>query len=221
MNKRLLIGFFVCSLLSPPLALGEVYQWVDEQGRVHFGNVPPKQQDVYRLGEINIMPLPRQVPEDSSAASTLPSVSAKNNLVPQNSTATLSNNNASSNKQELEGLIQGLLKRAEVARLLKTESMAVKPKSELPLTQPLESVTNTSRMPAESTSEVGKTIHRSETDSSNTKQAVVEKDADKCGVFNGFVNSYQRKVAEECPGPHCNVYKRSLKKHLLRQNRYC
>jgi len=48
-----------------------------------------------------------------------------------------------------------------------------------------------------------------------------QKNQEKCGVFTGFVNSYEIKVAEECPGPHCSVYKRSLKKYKLKQKHYC
>ena len=55
----------------------------------------------------------------------------------------------------------------------------------------------------------------------DAKNVSTKKDEEKCGVFTGFVNSYEIKVAEECPGPHCSVYKRSLKKYKLKQKRYC
>ena len=55
----------------------------------------------------------------------------------------------------------------------------------------------------------------------DTKSIATQKDVDKCGVFTGFVDSYEIKVAEECPGAHCSVYKRSLKMYKLKQKRYC
>ena len=46
-------------------------------------------------------------------------------------------------------------------------------------------------------------------------------DADKCGVFSGFVISYQMKVDDACPGAHCAVFKGGLRKYLRKQARYC
>ena len=48
-----------------------------------------------------------------------------------------------------------------------------------------------------------------------------EKDADKCGLFMGFVEEYKVKVKEGCPGAHCPVYKRQLKKYEAKEKRYC
>lgn len=39
-------------LVFPLLSHSEVYRWVDENGQVHFGSVPPKQQKPYKAGEI-------------------------------------------------------------------------------------------------------------------------------------------------------------------------
>lgn len=49
-----IIGF----CLLPWLAHGGVYQWVDKQGRVHFGNVPPQQQGEYEIGNIKYLSVP-------------------------------------------------------------------------------------------------------------------------------------------------------------------
>jgi len=49
MKKYLLIIGFC---LFPWLAHGGVYQWVDKDGRVHFGNIPPQQQEEYKTGNI-------------------------------------------------------------------------------------------------------------------------------------------------------------------------
>lgn len=63
--------------------------------------------------------------------------------------------------------------------------------------------------------EVDQTADKSTSDSKD------EKDADKCGVFTGFVSAYEVKVKDACPGSHCAVYKRSLKKYKLKKERYC
>lgn len=37
--------FFVLLLVLPSLAQAEAYRWVDEHGRVHYGQIPPKGAD--------------------------------------------------------------------------------------------------------------------------------------------------------------------------------
>lgn len=46
---RFLITLFL--LVFPLMAQSAVYRWVDENGQVHFGSVPPKQQSVYKSGD--------------------------------------------------------------------------------------------------------------------------------------------------------------------------
>jgi outer membrane biosynthesis protein TonB len=55
----------------------------------------------------------------------------------------------------------------------------------------------------------------------STLDSIDEKDADKCGVFTDFVTAYETKVKDGCPGSHCSVYKRNLKKYKLKKERYC
>lgn len=46
------IVVLILILLFPVLSHGEVYRWIDDNGQVHFGNVPPRVQEPYKPGEI-------------------------------------------------------------------------------------------------------------------------------------------------------------------------
>ncbi|HEC18566.1 MAG TPA: DUF4124 domain-containing protein [Gammaproteobacteria bacterium] len=54
--------FLVVCLFSlfSVIVQGAVYQWTDENGHVHFGNVPPVPQDEYTLGDLNKQPSPQK-----------------------------------------------------------------------------------------------------------------------------------------------------------------
>ena len=44
------LAVLILFLIFPLLSHGEVYRWVDENGQVHFGSVPPKIQKPYKAG---------------------------------------------------------------------------------------------------------------------------------------------------------------------------
>lgn len=46
------LAVVILILFFPLLSHGEVYRWVDENGQIHFGSVPPKSQKPYDPGEI-------------------------------------------------------------------------------------------------------------------------------------------------------------------------
>ena len=67
MGKYLfIIGF----CLLPLHAHGGVYQWVDDNGHVHFGNIPPHQQNEYKVGEIELQSAPETPKKELSQEET-------------------------------------------------------------------------------------------------------------------------------------------------------
>ena len=53
----------ICSLLFAAVAIGAVYKWVDEEGNVHYGDTPPKDQEKETI-EIAPAPPPKTIIEE-------------------------------------------------------------------------------------------------------------------------------------------------------------
>ena len=80
MNKHL---FIIVFCLLPWLVYGDVYQWVDKDGTVHFGSIPPQQQEKYNAGDIKYHSAPvllkkelskTELPEQGGATQESPRV---------------------------------------------------------------------------------------------------------------------------------------------------
>lgn len=56
----------IASLLHPGSTAAQVYKWVDENGKVHYGDAPPERDDVKRRAVKIDTPLP--TPSDRDAA---------------------------------------------------------------------------------------------------------------------------------------------------------
>lgn len=255
--KRYLFVIGFC--LLPWLAHGGVYQWVDETGRIHFGNIPPQQQDEYKTGELKSQSAPvvqkkaTPAPEPSkngviktaSPEDKRAPLSAKNPTVDEGAKAKSVKNDPPTkfhDRKKLKTLIKDLREQVEPARASKSTASknqpAPAPKDPQPtVLKPVEAVKVEpvvidspdgpagDKAPLQSvekkSAEQKSAEQAREQSPDDGSSALTEKDADKCGVFSDFVDSYEVKVSEGCPGAHCSVYKRSLKKYKLKKERYC
>lgn len=233
MNKYLfIIGF----CLLPWLVYGDVYQWVDKDGTVHFGSIPPQQQEKYNAGDIKYHSAPvllkkdlskKELSEQGGATQESPGVesaNSKNKPFPKNSKFR--------DRKELEMFVEHLQEKVKSYRVGASPEIDKK----LPASKNVkmirsepddkDKVTVKAGAEASLAADEKKVSSQEGSEASSKRDADTEniatqKDADKCGVFTGFVDSYEIKVAEECPGAHCSVYKRSLKRYKLKQKRYC
>lgn len=275
MNKQTFFaGYIVASLLLTFSAYGEVYQWVDEKGQVHFGNVPPGQQGPYKLGgydqnspnstpgtKVPSKPDPGfstpQVPVQQTPMQTIPTSvvespektvdTTTSGVRPVAGSATPvlhSRPKAVVSPQELEDLIKRLRTGAKIPKDNSANAPAKsavhtpevqKPKAQKPVIQkpnvhkqeilktqkPIDGVAKTTTQ-GKTKEKAGVVVavegKAADISSANLKD---EKDAEKCGVFTGFVITYEAKVKDDCPGAHCAVYERSLKSYKIKKERYC
>jgi Domain of unknown function (DUF4124) len=208
----------------PCLTLGGVYQWTDENGLVHFGSVPPQQQDEYSLGD-NIKSAPKKAvrkkpvqvekKEPQTNQSTTPAIQTEKGSPVQRGAAA-----QRPSKQELKALIlklrqgAGKMNPQETKVNVGTQKMPTKPAVEKVATPAVAEMINhpvdkKTESPDDAPPLVGNT------------RLKTEKDADKCGFFMGFVEEYKIKKDEGCPGPSCEIYERQYKKFRLKQERYC
>jgi len=60
MNRKIIIGvwFLIASLILPELAYGELYQYVDKEGRMHFTDRPEEVPEPYRA---QLKPVQKQI----------------------------------------------------------------------------------------------------------------------------------------------------------------
>jgi len=218
-SKHNMKGFALFLLLSfvPCLVLGGVYQWTDEDGQVHFENVPPRQQDEYSLGTIkkSVQKKPARVTEKPAQIKqpVIPAVVVEGKMA--------SAVDDKSNSKGLESLIiklredAGKVKSAEVNVKTNTQKMPETKQGMKKRVMPAAAVTPNPSSDKKVAAQID------EQQSADSTQVKAEKDADKCGFFIGFVEQYQTKKSEGCPGQFCDVYKRQLEKFLIKQDRYC
>lgn len=256
MNKYLFIIGFV---LLPWLAHGGVYQWVDDNGHVHFGSVPPQQQHEYKVGEIElrsaakapkkelpqektstddavsqIKPHPVKVQSEKNDGKPTSEQKGEEASVPKKQPAPKHLPTKFDDRQELKKIIERLREKVQIPRSLKkspeTERKPLLPKKTKisPLTGGKDvkaAAIKSSKLKKETSNEENvsptSNAEASSKEAIGAEQNLTQMDTEKCGVFTGFVLSYETKVAEECPGAHCSVYQRSLKKFKLKQKRYC
>ena len=148
MKKYLLIAGFC---LLPWLVHGGVYQWVDKDGRVHFGNIPPQMQDEYKAGKIKPQYEPvtlkkeiteTELSEDGEAKQELPQkkssppalnkpempAESKDKISPKHQTTKFQN------RKELKAFIEHLREKLKPSHEKKASSMIdkhpTKPKNE-------------------------------------------------------------------------------------------
>lgn len=57
----------ICSLLFAAVAIGAVYKWVDDEGNVHYGDTPPKDQEKETI-DIAPAPPPKTIIEEQDRA---------------------------------------------------------------------------------------------------------------------------------------------------------
>jgi hypothetical protein len=73
-KRRFFISVAAIVLLASPLAWSEIYSWVDENGKKHFGDkIPPEYQDQaspYELSEINTSEAVEVQKQPSSSSSS-------------------------------------------------------------------------------------------------------------------------------------------------------
>jgi hypothetical protein len=83
----LVVGTLLVALL-PALAPGEVYKWVDEKGRVHYGDRPPAAQAPEALTDISVYEpdAAPQGPARTAAPAISPSAAALANCLGGNGT---------------------------------------------------------------------------------------------------------------------------------------
>ena len=231
----------------PWLVYGDVYQWVDKDGTVHFGSIPPRQQEKYNAGDIKYHSAPTllkkelsetglseqsgviqespavdssQLPLNESAAKT----NSKNKTFPKNSKFR--------DRKELDMFVEHLREKVKSFRVgssseidkklpasINVKMIRSEPDDKVKVTLKAGAGTDLAADEKKNSSQEGS--EASSKRDADTENIATQKDADKCGVFTGFVDSYEIKVAEECPGAHCSVYKRSLKRYKLKQKRYC
>jgi clan AA aspartic protease (TIGR02281 family) len=65
----LLVGYVS---ITPPAIAGEMYRWVDEQGRVHLTDTPPKSKDALQELKVYQSSVPGQAPEPSGPPASGP-----------------------------------------------------------------------------------------------------------------------------------------------------
>ena len=68
---------FSLTMLLPMHSLAEIYQWVDEQGQMHFGSVPPRLQEPYQPGDISRNATPSHGSIIQQARANIPSKQRK------------------------------------------------------------------------------------------------------------------------------------------------
>lgn len=242
-----IFGFY----LLPSLVSGGVYQWVDESGRVHFGSIPPHQQSEYKTGEItheapaapekeSRVQAEKKKSDDEKSAATLGTLKEDPKTTKKEITPKFYD------KHELKVLIDQLREKLKETNMLKAreaKSETVAPSSKIldvsESDKKIEIETATDKGEAKNIKQSSepekvdvsnksddKTVNEPTEIPVNKKQDAPakgksEKDEDKCGVFSGFVATYEQKIIDECPGSHCSVYKRSLKRYKVKQKRYC
>ena len=222
----------------PWLVYGDVYQWVDKDGTVHFGSIPPRQQEKYNAGEIKYHSAPvllkkelskKELSEQNGATQESPGVESAQHPLKKPVATT---NSKFRDRKELEIFVEHLREKVKSFRVGASPEIDKKlPASKnvkMIRSEPGDKVKVTVKAGAGdnlaanekkvSSQEGSEALSKRDVD---TENIATQKDADKCGVFTGFVDSYEIKVAEECPGAHCSVYKRSLKRYKLKQKRYC
>ena len=231
----------------PWLVYGDVYQWVDKDGTVHFGSVPPQQQEKYNAGDIKYHPAPvllkkellkKELAEQGGLTQELPRVESAQHPLKKPAEKTNSKNkpfpknSKFRDRKELEMFVEHLREKVKSYRVGTSSEIDKKlPASKnvkMIRSEPDDKVKVTVKAGAgtDRAAEEKEDFSQENSESSSKRDADTEniatqKDTDKCGVFTGFVDSYEIKVAEECPGAHCSVYKRSLKRYKLKQKRYC
>lgn len=243
LNRQLILGL----LLLPFSANGGVYRWVDENQQIHFGNVPPQQQSEYRADDIDDEPARKPATVEGpglTKAASAPSTTTPS--TPSNAPSIASKPSKQQKVEELERLIQHL--RAESKQTPSgnnttpeptTSSQPAKANSQVipgestgvaasppahaepPATTPVSTKPGLPRpVPKQAmpSPQGGSAETTSPQDGQEKKSA---KDAEMCGVFRGFMQTYQQKVQDGCPGAHCPVYQRQLKKYQLKVKRYC
>ena len=241
--------------LLPFSVSGGIYQWIDDQGNVNFGSVPPKQQKEYKVGSFGLnkqqnggkqKPVTtaqeqqeQQQEPDKEKQDKPEDVQASD---PKVSTKSLSPSPRKSakkyNKEKLDALVQRLRQgavkpirkepsstasviqakpeKAKIPEKVEQPERVVKrDKSEAKLVVPVQSsVADNSKKDKEPD------VPNKEKNKQENETAVA-KAPEKCGLFTGFVEEYQYKVKEECPGKACSIFKRQLEKYKVKMKRYC
>lgn len=230
-RKTVFIILFLFSCASH----GAVYQWTDENGQVYFGNVPPKQQKKYLLGDEIKLKRKAAVPptkkvsaktgclasgvqkkqKKASTKETTPMPTTKGGLKKsatkgQNAVgkpAPAKNKKKAGKQKNIKGsAVLNEVKEAATAKVPKTKLRAEKPAIAVG-----KKVKTHKKLKAGMAEKVGAKKERAETG----------KDPDKCGLFRGFVEEYTIKKNEGCPGSACELYKRQLEKYKKKAERYC
>ena len=227
----------------PWLVYGDVYQWVDKDGTVHFGSIPPRQQEKYNAGEIKYHSAPvllkkelskTGLSEQGGATQESPPVESAQHPLKESVTKTNPKNQNSKfrDRKELDMFVEHLREKVKSFRTGASSEIDKK----LPASKNVKMITSVPNEKVRAGIKAGagtdlavdekknssqESSEASSKRDADTENIATQKDVDKCGVFTGFVDSYEIKVAEECPGAHCSVYKRSLKRYRLKQKRYC
>jgi hypothetical protein len=227
--------FFLMLYLFSCAAYGDVYQWTDENGRVHFGNIPPVPQKKYLLGD-GFSPMRKvAMPLTNNAAATADSLEqetpVKRQRVPAKNAAPILAPKGGLNKSATK-----IENAAEKAMPAKTKEM-VGEKTDIKGNATLKGVKKSASTkipkakqkalkPGKATgvkASSHKKLKAAEAKKAGAKKAVVKegKDPDKCGLFRDFVEQYTIKKNEGCPGSACEVYKRQLEKYKAKAQHYC
>ena len=212
---------FSLTMLLPMHSLAEIYQWVDEQGQMHFGSVPPRLQEPYQPGDISRNATGGKPPA-TAASSSKPGQTS-----PQNSA-----NSAPQTPPNIDEIRERLRRHVEAWRQKKAQlqpaeasppehkagvmggkpqDAAIPPQGELQsLPQGVEK-TGTDK-PAAS---ANRPPPESDPDDSPLEQA------EKCAVFSGLVRDYEYRLSAGCASEICDIYRRQLEKYRAKQKQYC
>lgn len=266
---------------------GGVYQWTDENGHVHFGNVPPQLQDEYSLGDkIKAAQQKQEQPVDKSVKSEnlvqekildkpeelskiiisapirkvsreelealiiklrhsaglnfqksvaegvgasqteIPAVVEVNSVgsveKPETTDAGKTVSNIDSTMLELENSENVKIAQPVLGKEPETEiEKILEAKITLATTTAVEESLVVLSLVAESDKDANLFGEEDYSDEDNEIVLETNSNSDKCGLFMGFVEQYQLKQDEGCPGSHCNVYKRQLEKFREKEEQYC
>jgi Domain of unknown function (DUF4124) len=226
------IFFISCILLSfcsSSMALDKVYQWRDAQGHIHFANVPPQQQDVYVLGSVNAKDavfVPE--PEKNIVGGEAPT----NINVLASPAAEIPLSRLGDGKGDVKMLIQRLRQHSVATRTLKklnaekNSGVRLAPLAAVAKTVAPSVTARSDENSDEFNDEAALRLRQqallpAQKESSEKERFLSKKDADKCGVFSGFVTAYKQKIREVCPGSNCTLYKNNLKKYQSKKALYC
>jgi hypothetical protein len=238
--RLLIVGL----LLVPVLSQAGVYRWVDEKGQVHFGSVPPQPQSPYKVGD-NEADTGKQQNHAKTRQAPSTNPPAKDEKVANDKKDAKDKSPARQTGVELDRLIKRL--RSESKKVTPHDKPLTKRKAiSIPDAASKPSAKKSQAKPHKGTKDEQSLHHKQQQnlsppvkteskpavssatkpESKNTKQAgneakKQEKYAEMCGVFTDYVQSYQQKVGESCPGAHCAVYQRQLRKYQLKVNKYC